>query len=241
MHVWWKAAAFLLSGVLWSQATSAQDVILLYFHDRPPYFVTADDGTISGLTATPAANAFKAAGVPFVWVRLPTSRQFLNIQHNLEPACMVGAYRTAERERYAKFTKPIFRSKGSVAIAYRGLAIPDKAKLEEVLAHKGVRVLVKEMYSYGSQIDALLARFKPETVRTTNESLSMLKMLRMRQADLMFMTEEEASTLLAKADPAGDDLRIVHFSDLQQELERHIMCSKRVPDDVIARLNRAID
>src|SRR5690349_18193331 len=105
---WRKAAACVLLAVLAYSASAGDKAISLYFHDRPPYIVEGDNGDVSGLTATPAANAFRAAGIPFTWVRMPTTRQFMSIQRDLEPACMIGVYKKPEREQYAKFTRPIF-------------------------------------------------------------------------------------------------------------------------------------
>jgi polar amino acid transport system substrate-binding protein len=241
MRAWREVAACLLPGVLFVQAGHAEERITLYFNERPPYIVEADNGSVSGLMATPAANAFQAAGIPFVWVRMPTSRQFLNIERNMESACMIGVYRNAEREQYAKYTKPLYPSRRTVALTHRSVDIAEGAKLDDVLARKGLRVLVKDRYSYGDQVDALLARHKPELVRTTNENVSMAKMLGMKQADLMFMSEEEALAIIDKLGAPGLELRIVHFQDIQRAPERHIMCSRQVPDAVIKRLNQVIN
>lgn len=45
-----------------------QDPVMLYYNDRPPYIVELPDGSAAGLTATPAGNAFRAAGIPVVWI-----------------------------------------------------------------------------------------------------------------------------------------------------------------------------
>jgi polar amino acid transport system substrate-binding protein len=241
MRAWRMAAVCMVSGMLCSHAGAADKTISLYFNERPPYIVASNDGSVAGLIATSAAKAFNAARVPFVWVRMPTSRQFLNIQRNMEPACMVGVYKLAEREQYAKFTKPVYPSRQTVALVHRSVEMAQGVKLDDVLARKGLRVLVKDMYSYGSQVDALMLRRKPEIVHTTNENVSMAKMVGMKQADLMFMSDEEAQVVVEKIGAAGLELRIVRFQDVQRAPERHIMCSKLVPDEVIMRLNQVIN
>lgn len=235
-----KAFACVFVGMLLSHACRADERIALYFNERPPYQFRLADGSVSGLTATPAAGAFKVAGVPFVWVNMPTSRQFLLIQRNMAPACMIGVYRLPEREQYAKFTKPIYRNEHTVGLVHDGIDAADGVGVAELLSRHGLRVLVKEMYSYGGPLDALLARYKPQIVRTTNENMQMAKMITMKQADVMFVSEEEARVLQAQLRVPGTELRIVHFSDAPPALDRHIMCSRQVSDDIIARLNRAI-
>lgn len=56
-------------GLLLSLAATcrAAEPITLLYNERPPYLVTEADGAVSGLTATPATRALRAAGLDFVW------------------------------------------------------------------------------------------------------------------------------------------------------------------------------
>jgi uncharacterized protein (TIGR02285 family) len=240
MDAWRIMIACLLLGMAMSQPCRAEEPIALYFNDRAPYLIPGPDGTVTGLTANSATHAFKSAGIPFVWVLMPTARQFLFIQRNMAAACMVGVYRLPEREQYAKFTKAIYHNEHTVALVHDSLEAHDGAAIKDVLGRNGIRVLVKEMYSYGVVVDAVLARYKPQLVRTTNENVQMAKMIRMKQADLMFVSEEEAQTLISRSGGKDSELRILHFADPLIGPDRHIMCSRQVSDDVIEKLNQFI-
>ena len=59
-------------------AADAVEPLPLYYFDRPPYVQkVARNGEEGGLTATPAAQAFRAAGLAFRWTLLPTVRQLV--------------------------------------------------------------------------------------------------------------------------------------------------------------------
>ncbi len=54
--------AFFFAGIC-----SAQEVINLYYYERPPYILEQGDGTVGGILGTRASDVFKAAGIPFIW------------------------------------------------------------------------------------------------------------------------------------------------------------------------------
>jgi hypothetical protein len=56
----------------------------------------------------------------------------------------------------------------------------------------------------------------------------------------MFAAEEEAEVLLAHAGAARGGLRIVRFAQPVAGEHRHIVCTLRVPDETITKLNSAI-
>lgn len=229
-----------LLACLQSAPVRAEEPIAILYNDRPPYQVTHQDGSVSGLSATPAAQAFKIAGIPVIWVRVPTNRQLSLIKHDSEKACALGWFRKPDREQYAKFTVPIYRDKPTVALSGARFTVPAGTTLAEVLARKGVRVLVKDLYSYGPYIDDLLKTLRPDVIRTTSENHQMVQMIQAGRADFMFVAEEEASYFIQQAELAQNALRLLRFSDMSEGEKRHLMCSKQVPDALIAKLNNAI-
>lgn len=234
-------ALFLSLCVLFPHLNRAEDKILLYYNDRPPYLIPAADGSATGLTATPAGNAFRAAGIPFTWVKVPTNRQLLNIKSNNGMHCGVGWFKNPEREQFAKFTKAIYRDMPTIALANIAFQTKPGAKLTEVLAGKDLRVLAKDNFSYGPLIDGLLSKLKPTILRTTNENSFMVEMIRLDRADLMFVAEEEANFLAEEAGSSIDEFHLIKFQDMPPGEKRYIMCSKQVPDQIIDRLNKGID
>jgi uncharacterized protein (TIGR02285 family) len=216
----------------------AQAPITLYYNERPPYLMSQSDGSVLGLTATPAVNAFKKANIPFVWKKMPASRQLRTIQGNGAAECTVGWFKTAKREKFAKYTKAIYQDKPTVAIVRDEIAIPSGTGLESLLAERKLRLLVKANYSYGPYIDGLLTRLHAPVSATVAENATMVHMLKMGRADMMFMAEEEALELLPTLAHGG--LKLLRFSDVPSGEKRYILCSKKVPDEIISRLNQQI-
>lgn len=219
---------------------AAAEPIELYYFERPPYVAQRAGGAdVDGLTATPAAQAFAAAGIAFRWVQLPTMRQLVTLKDSPRPACAVGWFRNAEREQQFKFTRAIYRDRPTVAIA-RAEFQPAGASLAETLRAPRLQVLLKDGFSYGPLIDGMLATARPERVVTSAETMSMVRMVAAQRAQFMFAAEEEAAYLIEQAGVPATQLKLLHFADLPPGERRHILCSKATPDELIERLNRAI-
>ncbi|MGQ0711907.1 MAG: substrate-binding periplasmic protein [Rhodoferax sp.] len=218
----------------------AQSLLKIQYNERVPYQVTQDNGTVTGLTATPIARALLEAGIPHQWEKVPTNRQLANIKANTDTVCGVGWFQNPERLQFAKFSRPVYRDQPTVLLARSGFAVPERSTLEAVLARPGVRVLVKDNYSYGPFIDGLLARLQPHLVKTTSENAAMVAMVRLERADFMFISEEEAPVVMAEAGLAPKDLQIARAADMPKGERRHLMCSPLVSDDTLRRLNQAL-
>lgn len=231
--------AFLL-GLAFAGPAAATAQITLFYNERAPYLIAAPDDSVSGLTGTPAAQAFKTAGIAFAWAKIPTNRQLASIKNNKAMECAVGWFKNPAREQFAKFTKAIYRDKPAVALTNNNFKVSQNGSLESVLGTKGVHVLLKENFSYGPFIDNRIARLKPHLTYTTAENSRMVEMIRMGRADLMFVAEEEAAFLMANAGAGGEDFYLLKFGNMPAGEKRYIICSRQVPDDIIARLNKAI-
>lgn len=228
-----------VAGLMHGQAAMADPAITLFFEERAPYAVRSGDG-VQGLTASPAAHAFKAANVFFIWEMGSISRQMHMLRENQGPLCVVGWFKTSERMKYAKFSKPIYRDGPVVALARREFSFGTGRTLAEALSIPGVRVLVRDRYSYGSYIDGVLRRIQPELVASTMPNVRLIDLLMGNRADFMFASEEESMNLLRRAAHKADKLQVIRFSDVLPGVERHIACTRSVPDEIIERLNRAI-
>lgn len=219
----------------------ADDKIVLNYNVRPPYIVEESDGSASGLTATPAANAFKAAGIAVTWAKTPPNRQLAMVQENKEKNCAIGWYKTEEREGFARFSKALYRDKPPVLLLNSTVKVKDGAKLDEVLGMPGIKVLIKEKFSYGHYIDTALAKIKPQTVVSNGSNTQMLQLVAAKSADLMFAAPEEANYLIEQSNTGKDKFIQFKASDMPDGGERYLICSKNVPDEVMAKLNKAIN
>ena len=223
-----------------STAVHAAEPVTLYYNERPPYLVTGSQaGKVTGLTADPAAKAVERAGFVPQWSPMPSTRQLVTMREGNAPACAVGWFRNPEREIAFKFTKPIYRDKPTVVLA-RSDFEARSGKLADVFQQPGLRVLVKDKYSYGPWIDALLARARPQTISTTEENIQMVRMIAGKRADVMFSSQEEAQYLLTQSTVSTSAVKVLRFDDVPQGEKRYLMCSRSVPDEIIERLDKAI-
>jgi polar amino acid transport system substrate-binding protein len=236
-----RAAAITAACLLAPLAGASEDAITVTYSERPPYMMAQPSGVPSGLTATQAAQAFKAAGIPAVWQNLPTNRQLMMIKDPGLRVCAIGWFWVPEREQFAKFTKPIYRDKEWLVLANANLAARAAPTLEALLRHKETRILVKDNFSYGGELDALMRKWGTTRAVSTALTSKMVQSISKGVVDMMFVSEEEGTYILAHH-PADQtrNLRLLRFKDMPRGPDRHIMCSKSVPDDVIARLNKAI-
>ena len=218
----------------------AAEPLTLYYNERPPYLVTrSSPDKVVGLTADPASQAFVGAGLAPRWTAMPSTRQLVTLRESAAPACAVGWFKNPDREAVFKFTKAIYRDKPTVALA-RGNFDPTSKKLAEVLHQAGLRILVKDKYSYGPWIDAQMASARPQTVVTTEENVQMVRMIAGQRADIMFSSQEEAQYLVAQSAVAASAVKILQFDDVPPGEKRYLMCSRGVSDDIIRRLDGAI-
>jgi len=213
----------------------AEGKITLFYNERPPYLMTQPDGSVTGLTADAAASALKKAGIAFMWQKVPANRQLFMIQSNGGEECAVGWFRNAEREKYAKFSKSIYQDKPTVALIRNDIDA-NAERLDTWLIAQSIRILAKENYSYGTYLDELLARWQQTVIYTAAENSKMLHMLEQGRADMMFMAEEEYNFIGRH----GGMLRMVRFADLPQGEKRYLLCSKKVPDELLERFNQQL-
>ena len=229
---------FLIAGLFSPILATAQ--ITLHYNDRPPYLVIKD-GQLTGLTGSPATAAFRAAGIPFTLNLKPSSRQMATIKDNTGADCAVGWFKTEEREEFAKFTNPIYQDKPQIALATaNNTKLKDGDTIESVFGNKGNRLLIKQGFSYGKALDGLIEKLQPTKIAANVENEQMLQLINAARADYMFVAPEEADGLIKAAGISPTDIRKINFSNAPKGGDRYILCSKKVPDEVIAKLNKAI-
>lgn len=229
--------------VLWPQLAIAEEPVTLMYNERAPYMVADDDGRISGLSASPAIQAFEKAGIPYIHAEIPTNRQLSSIKANTSLSCAIGWFDRPARHAYAQFTKPIYRDRPTVVLMNRETALAGYYdSLERLIANRDLTILVKTQYSYGETIDSWLATYQPNMTAVTLDNVGMLRMVIVGRADYMLMGQEEATHLLLQTDASTtNDVRMLSMPDSPHGNYRHLMCSLLVPQSTIERLNRVIE
>ena len=216
--------------------------IFLYYFERSPYSVTDSDGGVRGLVATPAVNAFERAGIPFQWKKMPFKRQLVVIKLDKKRACGIGWLKNPERASFARFTDVVYQDRPTVIVSKNGnKALELHRDLKSLIKDKEIRLLVKNGFSYGAYIDALINRLNPPIVSVvTSNNLQMLQMIRSDRADYLFMSEEEAKHIILSAGYELSQFRLLHFDDMPESNRRYIACSRQVSPKILHRLNRAL-
>ncbi len=234
------ASGILPAGVVASEQTTAP--VTLHYLDRPPYMVASASG-LAGITGKPAFMAFKKAGVAFELRKTPFVRQLRIMEKNTGQDCMIGLFKRPEREIFAKFTKPIYRDQQPVILTESANAgrIESVRSIEGLFSDPGLIRLAKLGYSYGMALDTLVEKYQPKTHFTADENLLMLKALKLRTADYMVISPEEIAEAISAAGFAEQDFKPIRLKNMPAGDYRHIMCSKSVPDEMIRKLNLAID
>lgn len=216
--------------------------ITIYYVERIPYMYQAGDGHYGGLVLAPVELAFKKANIPYVIEKLPAKRHLIYLKENRPNICAVGWYKNPEREKFAKYSKAIYQNKSRIAIARNDNdAIVSGKTLEAVFENPDLTLLVKDGYSYGAYIDDKIAKYRPNTHKTTEENLHMIKLIHAGRYDYFFLSEEEADALIPRTGLYRSDFKYIHFEDIPVGLKRYILFSKQVDDKIVERINNAID
>jgi hypothetical protein len=222
------------------EASPAEQVITLHYHERPPYYITGPLG-VYGLCADPAKLAFKRAGIPIRWEKTPASRQLGILKTNRGRDCLLGWFKNPERERFARYSVHIYEDRPTVALALAGNDnIISGRPLADTLLSTDLTLLRKSGYSYGRYIDAMVSKLLPRQDMTDAENVGMLKMIHSRRADYFFISEEEAHVLTATSGLPQNDFKFIRFADMPTGNKRYLLFSKKVAVEEVARIDAAI-
>lgn len=214
--------------------------VKIYYHERSPYYIT-DGDTVQGLCADPITLAFETAGIEYQWEKTPPKRQLDIILENTSRVCAAGWFKTPAREKFSKFTLPIYRNKHFIAIARSDNdLIQNNDLVDKILSERRLRLLVKTAYSYGEFIDQKISHWNPVKVATSSDNTGMLKIILYHHADYFFISEEEAEDLLSKTEFLKEEFQFIHFTDMPMGSLRYIICSLKMDDFYINKLNNAI-
>lgn len=198
------------------------------------------DGSVSGIVATPVARAFERAHIPVVWRIVPAARQFAMLKRGEDQVCLLGVYRNAEREAYAKFTKPVFQDSAMIGLANGLLRVPANIPLDDLLDNPGLTVLVKSSISYGPYLDQKLGTMTAQRMMVSAEFETIIDMIRVGRAQLTFIPIEEARYYVDKAGTPISEFQILRFAVMPPGEKRYLACSRVVPDQLIERFNEQI-
>ena len=223
-----------------SEKEENDDILQLHFHERRPYYMRYKNN-VYGLVAGPVGSLLEKADIRFEWIETPAGRQLDIIKDGVSPICAVGWFKTPQRQRYGRYSLPIYQDKKLVAVARSDDERMKKEDLlDRVLSDGRLKLLVKNGYSYGGFVSKRMEELGPWKIITTADNVGILEMIRDMRADYSFMSEEEAYDLLVHSSLDSSKFKIVHFQDLPEGSKRYLICSRKVDDATMNRINAAI-
>ncbi len=224
-----------------SSAWAADDPIELIYHDRPPFYIHHDDGSVTGLVAEPAARAFRNARVDFKWKLLAANRQLEIVKANRRKVCAVGWFKNAQREEFSKYTTYVYQEKPMVVInRSESHALSGYRTVDKLLADGDLKMGAKLGYSYGDFIDTMVSLHKTNMITSTQSNTGLIKMLLANRFDYIFIPGDELNSILDQNAETVRKLSVISLDDMPEGNKRYILCSKMVKDEIIDRLNAQI-
>jgi polar amino acid transport system substrate-binding protein len=211
------------------------------FVERPGY-ASIVDGKADGLLIRIAGDILTRAGIEYQFKGVPQKRLVDNVRANKEPICALGLFKTPERELFAVYSKPIYQNKptGVLIVRARADAFTAFKSVKELTASTTLTLGYIDGFSYGNDLDKMIAIANGNKDARVNSPVNMVAMLNGRRFDYMFAYQEEYEALAnaAGVDPAK--LQLLSFPDISEGNKRYFMCSRSVPKDILNRIDLAI-
>lgn len=242
---WFPAARFLLAllpAVLPAAPAHASEktLTILAFH-RPPYYILEKNRPAEGILVEITEKALTTAGIPHVFVEAPPKRILNIIETTQEYACSVGWFKTGERERFARFSDPIYVGQPMGAAMRPELVetLPEPPTIAGLM-QKNLRLGLRGGFSYGEWLDARLAGHRGVTDLSVTENEQLLEMVARDRIDYTLIDPEEYAWLVSRHKEFQTDTTFVALRDIPPEVPRYLMCGRCVPPEVISRINAAL-
>ncbi|MDM8545072.1 transporter substrate-binding domain-containing protein [Candidatus Venteria ishoeyi] len=212
----------------------------VYIYDRPPLFNIKDTDNISGIIAEPTAQVFEMAKVPFRW-RITSSKAVLKkLEQNTQALCGTGWFKNTEREKFAKYSLPIYQDGARVImIRANDAAVKKHTFFTHLFADNSLKAGLKKGYSYGPYIDDRIKELSPQVVMTNQGGEGMIRMLLKGRFDYFLLIQEQAEYLLSLPDYQSQ-IELKTFKDIFPGCFRYILCSLKTDDNIMHRINQAI-
>lgn len=236
-----RASAVLLAAVaLASPVANAQTPLLITYIEKPPYYHTDTQGAPRGFLIERLQQIMAHSGTSYRLEARPPNRALQELR--LDPAanCSLGWFRNAEREGFAHFSLPLYHDRPLIAVALRDSAAGLSGKgLAGILAENGIRVGAVAGYSYGEEVDRMLAPLGDRVDRAPSPASNLAKLAAGRFHIALFNSEELDHLLVLSPELEGR-LQRIELKNVPPGKARHLMCSRHLPAETMARIDRAI-
>jgi polar amino acid transport system substrate-binding protein len=219
----------------------AESPLLLQIVELPPYMIIESPTSVSGLVIAPVLAALKKGGIAFQWQIVPAVRQLVRIKNNQERVCSLGWYKTPNREKFAKYSRPIVKDSGYAGFANNQYRPGDGVALDVVLNDPAIKVLIKIGFVHSEYLDARLANMKAHREFTYADMPLIFKMVAAGRAQITFAPLAEIRYYESLGVVGKDDFHVMMFKEMPSSgVYRYMMCSLKVEDELINKFNEAL-
>lgn len=232
---------FSLCLMLKAAVASGAESLPVTYPEKPPYYYT-ESGVARGELIELAQRIFATAGLPVRFTSRPAPRALSEVAETNVAICSLGWFKNPDRERFARFSQPIFRD-----LPMQVLIRTDRAgdfsrfsSLEKLLAAPDLKIGVVAGFSYGVRQDEQLRRAGERVAAKVNRVEQLFEMVRFGRVDLALVNEMEYSYFTRQSPSSPPGLQILAFPDVPSGNLRHLMCSRAVPPATMERIDAAI-
>ncbi len=216
--------------------------LTIYYYDRPPYYFTDSFGIAHGIIIDKVRKILDIAKLKYKFENVPVKRVFYLLIAD-EYACSPGWYKTKERIKKFKYTLPIYQSEPSVVVINykkcKKLKCPKNISIKKLLKSRMILGLISG-FKYGDIIDSAIKKYNPNVNSYTVSVDTILKMVARGRVDYTFVSKENINYLFNKNPELKRKLKIIGIKEIKKGSNRYIICSKKVSDRIIEKINKAI-
>ncbi|WP_321404415.1 transporter substrate-binding domain-containing protein [Maridesulfovibrio sp.] len=225
---------------IFCEQTQAEQITIGYI-ELPPYYYTNSENKPDGSLLHLTKRIMNKAGYECRYISMPSKRILHTIQKGKNFAS-IGWFKTPQREKYAKFSLPIYENKPIVVL----LRHEDHDQfikyntLKELLEQTKFKTGIVAGHSMGGYIDYLL-EMHPQSVYTLSGTTQQLvRMLHTGHIDFCLLAPVEIAKIIKQSHYKDDKFSFMSMADIIKGNTRHLIFSKDVSNDTISRINSAI-
>lgn len=232
----------LLAGLVGPPAALAQAPRELHYFDIPPMMYADAQGRPAGTLMERLRKAWPPELPMPPLLLAPLKRSLQDILQSNEPICLVGVFKTPEREAAAWFSSPLYRESPSVFLATRSAALRMRRypSAQALVEDPALRLLLTDGASYGPQLDLWLRQRGSGMLRVSAPPTRQIHMLLRGHADFMFTDLDEAEHLLKELGTAARGLEVVMLPGMVESPTRHLMCQRDLDRRWLDTLDEAL-
>jgi uncharacterized protein (TIGR02285 family) len=212
--------------------------LTLYYIEKPPYYHT-EQGEPTGFLLERTRAIFARAGLDVRFEPRPPKRILRELEQQRPDTCSIGWFKTAERERFAWFSRPIHRDAPMLVLTRKSLIdqVRGHARLADLLK-SGLRLGLVDGFSYG-ELDGALKSAR--SLKVTAPPTQTVLMLAAERIDYTLIDERELPYILAEAGLQDANLKTVRLPDIPAGQQRYLMCSGNLDPSLRQRIDEAIE